>query len=126
MHFEVAACYRLADSIDHSRNGSLDSWPARCSQDNDSDLPHFKVLLIPEIAIRRHENLEAFQFGYAKQCTIFKRGPALFVGCHYYTAALEMPGSEIANSPATHNDSVQEAHTTRNTCPVRAPSTLLA
>jgi hypothetical protein len=59
----------------------LDSWPTCRQQDDNAYFPPGKILLVPEILVRRDERFESGCFSPIQQLPVFKLTPALLISC---------------------------------------------
>jgi hypothetical protein len=57
--FDVASGKGLVDRCDDSICHLCDTRPARRAQDYDRNMPGLEILLIPEVAISRHQDIES-------------------------------------------------------------------
>jgi hypothetical protein len=75
---------RLIDGFNHSRQVTLDSWPACREQDDDRHPADRKILLVLEIPVRGDEDLEPCLLGRGNEFPVLKLRPALLVcGGHF-------------------------------------------
>ena len=79
LNFRIAALRSAINGANYSSDLALYTWPACRGQNDDCNVSHGKILLIPEVLIGRDENLKPFSFCHVKQVTIRQVRPTALV-----------------------------------------------
>ena len=75
----VRARYRCIDCLDYRRQCTLEPRPARCEQYDDRDAALGQVLLVLEVSVGGHEDLEPILLSRGNENTVLKLGPAQLI-----------------------------------------------
>lgn len=85
-HFAVTAALGLTDGSHHQRQVQLDARPTGGQQDHDGHAAPRQVLLVLEVRVGGHEDLEPGLFCSRDQFPVLKLRPASFMCCRDFVA----------------------------------------
>lgn len=122
INFDVAPRNGTVHCPHGGKQGLLDSRPTRRAQNHDGDDSIDQVLLVPEILVRRDEDLETRGFGSQNQLTVLEAGPSALVSC-LYRVPDEMPSKWRGRALVEQN--LHLGHGQRTACSVLQNDTCL-